>query len=158
MPLLDPLRITPDSPLIPSVLKLVQREFAYMEARINPQSSMHKLTPLDIEKQCVTGEVWVIGERPDACVFFTEKADCFYLGKLAVAAEQRGKGYARQLIRLAEQRARTKGFSILELETRIELVENHKTFQRFEFKKTSEEAHPGFLEPTYIVMRKTILS
>lgn len=157
MPLLAPLRIAPDSPLIPSVLELVQREFAYMEARINPQSSMHKMTTHDIEKQCVTGEVWVVGERPDACVFFTEKTDCFYLGKLAVASEQRGKGYARQLIRLAEQRARAKGFSTLELETRIELVENHKTFQRLGFKKTKEGAHSGFLEPTYIVMQKAIL-
>ena len=152
----DPLRITADSTLIPSILKLIQSEFSYMEARISPQSSMHNLTVQAIKNQCVVGEVWAIGERPDACVFFKEKTDCFYLGKLAVASDIQGKGYARRLVQLAETRARAKGFSVLELETRIELLENHKTFQRLGFKKTSEGAHHGFDRTTYIVMRKTI--
>jgi phosphinothricin acetyltransferase len=44
----------------------------------------------------------------------------------------------------------------LELETRIELTENHATFARMGFIKTAETAHPGYERPTSIKMRATV--
>ncbi|MTH99613.1 GNAT family N-acetyltransferase [Roseibium sp. RKSG952] len=152
----DAVRLSADSPHVPAVLDLIRKSFAFMETRINPPSSMHRLSLTAIKEQCVSGEVWIIGEQPDACVFFTKKPDCIYIGKLAVSKSKRGRGYARQLIDLAAHRARVNGVSALELETRIELDENHETFRRLGFRKTGEGAHAGFCKPTYVIMRKPV--
>lgn len=153
---IKPFQVTSDSVYIPDILNLLQVSFAYMQSRVNPQSSMRNLSVETIKDQCVSGEVWAIGKAPYACIFLKEKHDCLYLGKLAVNPEARGHGYARRLVELAEERAISKGLPALELETRIELLENHATFQRLGFIKISEGAHDGFDRPTYIIMRKVI--
>lgn len=149
-------RIRPDDPGILQILHLIRESFAFMEGRIDPPSSMHALTVKSIRQQAATGEVWAIGSPPDAVVFLTPKPDRLYLGKLAVRDTQRGKGLARSLVTLAEQRAKALGFSVLELEARVELTENHRAFARFGFVVTGETAHPGYDRPTSLTMTKTL--
>ena len=151
-----PYRVSPDSIYIPSILSLVQRSFAYMEARIDPPSSMHRLTEEAVAQQCEDGEVWAIGEPPFACVFLKYQPDSLYVGKLAVAQAVRGSGYARQLLDIAATRAADKKLSALELQVRVELVENQEVFKRFGFVKTGEDAHEGYDRPTSITMRKAL--
>ena len=140
------------------VLSLIQTCFAYMEARIDPPSSMHLLTVDMIAKHAETGEVWVMerDRSPIACVFLTPKSDALYVGKLAVSENARGKGLAKCLMQHAENRARTLGFQHLELETRIELIENHRAFEKMGFHKTAETAHDGYDRPTSITMQKEL--
>lgn len=151
-----PFQVTEDHPAVPAILDLVQQTFAYMEPRIDPPSSMYRLTVASIQEQCSEGEVWAIGSPPKACIFLTDKGDRLYLGKLAVSEAERGNGFARRLVDLAETRARAKKLKTLELNTRIELVENHETFQRLGFSKTADGRHDGFDRTTYIVMQKSI--
>ena len=68
-----------------------------MHGRIDPPSSMHALTLAAVQDQEGTGEVWTIGSPPLAAVFLTPKPKSPYLGKLAVAADHRGRGLARVL-------------------------------------------------------------
>jgi len=140
------------------VLKLIQTSFAYMETRIDPPSSMHRLTVGTIAEQSDTGEIWVIehDNNPIACIFLTPKPHALYLGKLAVLDTYCGQGLARQLVRRAETRALALGFTTLELETRIELAENHRTFEKTGFHKTDETAHDGYTRPTSITMQKEL--
>jgi ribosomal protein S18 acetylase RimI-like enzyme len=140
----------------PSLLALIQAEFAFMEGRIDPPSSMHALTPDAIALQARTGEVWVIGHPPVACVFLTPKPQVLYVGKLAVAASQRHRGLARTLIDLAETRARALGLPALELQTRIELTENQATFRALGFAEVARTAHPGRDRPTSITFRRPV--
>jgi len=149
-------KVNPDSASIPDILTLVQQAFASMEARIDPPSSMHRLTVSSIRDACAAGEVWTIGDKPDACIFTKKKGDYLYIGKLSVREDMRGRGLARALVELAETRAKMMGLSGLELETRIELTENHETFRRLGFVKSGEGAHKGFERSTYIIMRKNI--
>lgn len=139
------------------LLALIQAEFAYMEGRIDPPSSMHRLTVADIAAQAAKEEVWAIGTPPVACVFLTRKGDALYIGKLAVAATQRGKGLARRLMATAEARARDLGLSALELQVRVELTENQRAFAAMGFTETGRTAHEGFDRPTSITMRKLLL-
>ena len=44
----------------PALLALIARAFAYMEGRIDPPSSLHRLTPQGL---AASGEVWVLGQR-----------------------------------------------------------------------------------------------
>lgn len=139
----------------PAVLQLIQTAFAGMEGRIDPPSSMHRLTADSIAAQAKNGEVLVIEDpHPVACVFLTPKPDHLYLGKLSTAASHRGQGLGAQLIAAAEHRARALNLPALQLETRIELTENHAYFARHGFKETARTAHPGYERPTSITLRK----
>ncbi|WP_406645954.1 GNAT family N-acetyltransferase [Aliisedimentitalea scapharcae] len=138
------------------VLQLIQTSFAYMDGRIDPPSSMHHLSEGALLQQCQMGEIWVIGDPVAACVFLTPKSDHLYLGKLAVAKESRGLGLARVMVDLACDRARALGFNWVELQSRIELVENHAAFARMGFIQTGVTSHPGYDRPTSLTMRHMV--
>ena len=140
----------------PALLALIRAEFAYMEGRIDPPSSMLALTPQAIAAQAAAAEVWAIGTPPVACVFLTPKPGALYIGKLAVAATHRRQGHAHALIALAETRARALGLPALDLQTRVELVENQRAFAALGFTETARTAHPGYSRPTSISYRLNI--
>jgi len=139
-----------------TLLSLIQTEFSFMQGRIDPPSSMLRLTAETLAAQSRTAEIWAIGHPPHACVILTPKADALYIGKLAVAADHRRKGLARALIDLAESRARALGLPGLELETRVELVGNQATFVALGFVETARTAHPGYDRPTSITYRRAV--
>lgn len=141
-----------------AILQLIRTAFAYMDGRIDPPSSMHRLTEADIVEKARSAEVWLIGAPPVACVFLTPRTDALYIGKLAVAADQRGKGLARALITTAEKRAQALGLGWLELETRVELIENQATFRALGFHETGRSAHAGYDRPTSVTFRKAVRS
>lgn len=141
-----------------ALLRLIRTNFAFMEGRIDPPSSANRLTEAVIEQQASTGEVWVIEDEgyPIACMFLTFKPGRLYLGKLAVAASHRGRGLARRLLQTAETRARDMGLPVLELETRVELTENHAAFAAMGFRITGESRHPGYAQPTSLTLSKPV--
>jgi GNAT superfamily N-acetyltransferase len=139
-----------------AILALLRAEFAYMQGVVDPPSSLNRLTEDDIAEQARVGEVWAIGTPPIACVFFTLKPQALYIGKLAVSAQHRRKGLARALMALAETRARALGLPVLELQTRVELAENHATYLALGFAETGRTAHPGYDRPTSVTYRKRV--
>lgn len=140
----------------PALLALITRAFAGMEGRIDPPSSLHRLTPQGIARQAEEGEVWVIGTPPVACIFLTSQADALYLHKLAVDPGAQRQGHARRLMVLAETRARALGLPALELSTRVELVENHATFRALGFQQVAETRHDGYDRTTSLTFRKVV--
>lgn len=153
---MTPRKIGADDEGLPALLALIQSAFAGMDGRIDPPSSMNRLTLTDVAQQTVTGEVWAIGTPPVACVFFTPKPGELYVGKLATAATHRGQGLARRLITQAEATARARGLPRLALETRVELTENHTAFAAMGFAEVGRTAHAGFDRPTSITMHKAV--
>jgi GNAT superfamily N-acetyltransferase len=151
-------QLGPGDPALPAVLGLIRRAFAGMEGRIDPPSSMHRLTVEALGEAARTGELWVTGDPPVACVLLAVQGDALYLSKLAVDEALRGRGLARQLVELAGTRAAALGLAGLELNTRVELVENHAAFARLGFQKTGDFTHPGYHRPTSVLMRKVIPS
>jgi GNAT superfamily N-acetyltransferase len=155
---MTPRRLSPDYPHWDALLRLVLDAFAFMQGRIDPPSSAHRLTVSDMADQAASGTVWAVEEAgtPIGCLFAKPIGDALYLGKLAVAASHRGQGLARRLVETAEAEARSRGLGHLELETRIELTENHAAFAALGFARTGETAHPGYDRPTSITMRKSL--
>lgn len=144
-----------------ALLALIQTEFSAMDGRIDPPSSMHRLTASAIAEQAATAEVWAIGTPPVACMFLTPRAQSLdsgslYIGKLAVARSHRRQGLARSLIATAEARARAFRLPALELQTRVELTENHDTFRALGFIEVARTAHPGYSHPTTITFRRPV--
>lgn len=140
------------------VLALIRAAFAGMAGRIDPPSSMHRLTAEAIRAHDGTGEVWVVVEagRVLACMVLTPGPDALHLGKLAVAEEARGRGLARRLAEQAVARARALGLPRVELQARVELTENHAIFRRLGFAKTGATAHPGYDRPTSLTFSRPV--
>lgn len=144
----------------PEVLDLLRQSFAYMANRIDPPSSLNRLDLAGLRSKATT-EVCVLamrGEQIIGCAFLDPRTDCLYVGKVAVASDMRGHGIARNLFGFAEQYARERGLPFLELQTRVELVENHSTFGKLGFVRSGQDAHEGYDRPTSIRMRKPVTS
>jgi ribosomal protein S18 acetylase RimI-like enzyme len=73
-----------------------------------------------------------------------------------VAASHRGQGLARRLIDQAEARARALQLPALELQTRVELVENQAAFRAMGFEEVGRTAHEGYDHPTSITFRRAV--
>ena len=153
------IRVRPESFLDwPQLVGLVRDSFAYMDSRIDPPSSLNRMG-IEEFKAKAAEETLIIAEDSSSiigCAFAALRDDCVYVGKVAVAESARGKGVARAMFTVAEGLARTHGRKFLELQTRVELVENHATFTALGFLKVAESAHPGYNRPTSITMRKRV--
>ena len=152
-----PRRMTPSEDFTP-LHALLTDAFAYMESRIDPPSSIARMSADSLRDEAATKEIWAIENsgQPVACMILTPKPDTLYLGKLATSAVHRGQGLARRLIAHAESRARALSLPSITLQTRIELTENHATFRALGFDQTGETAHPGYDRPTSLTFTKTL--
>lgn len=142
----------------PQLLRLVRDAFAYMDARIDPPSSLNRMG-IDEFKAKARSETLILAEEGAVimgCAFAAVRDDCIYVGKVAVAPSARGKGVARALFAAADEVARQHGRGFLELQTRVELVENHATFAALGFTKVGESAHAGYTRPTSITLRRAV--
>ena len=139
-----------------ALLRLITAAFAGMEGRIDPPSSVHRLTVEAIAAQADKGEIWVVGAPPRASVFLTVKPPVLYLGKIAVDHRFRRQGLAKALVEKAESRARALGLGVLELQSRIELVENHAAFQAMGFAVVGATRHPGYDRDTSLTFRRPV--
>ncbi len=157
-PKIDLRHVSGDFARIEELLSLIRRSFAYMDGRIDPPSSAYRLTAEILREKCAveTAIVAVDGDKLVGCVFLAEKPDHFYLGKLAVDPACQGMGVGRLLVVEAEAVAKAAGKPVLELQTRIELTDNHLAFARMGFAETGRNAHEGFDRPTSITMRKAL--
>ena len=137
---------------------LILDAFACMGPRIDPPSSALRLTPKSVQAHAESGTLLLAHDEGDlvGCLFLHEKNDALYISKLAVSPTLQRAGIGRKLVEAARGEARRRGIGVLELETRIELTENHAAFARMGFIKTAETSHDGFDRPTSIVMRAPV--
>ncbi|WP_284420212.1 MULTISPECIES: GNAT family N-acetyltransferase [unclassified Bradyrhizobium] len=151
-------RAPPDFSDWEQVRALILEAFAYMDARIDPPSSALRITPQSMQEDAEKGALLLADDAGDlvGCVFVRPKGDALYLGKLAVRPGLQGAGIGRRLVDAAGEEARRLGLKALELQTRIELTENHGAFGRMGFVKIGETAHEGFDRPTSITMRANV--
>ena len=156
---IDLLRIDPDRFTDWTALHaLIMNAFAYMDGRIDPPSSAHRLTPENLRERASVeiGIVAIEDGQLLGCVFCKAEPETLYIGKFAISPKAQGKGLGRLLLTATENLARELGLGTLRLETRIELTDNHAVFGKWGFVKTAENAHAGYDQPTSIEMKKTL--
>jgi ribosomal protein S18 acetylase RimI-like enzyme len=145
-----------------ALLAVMRRAFAEYRGVLQPESSVFVETPdLIAEKlACGGGFIAVEGEKPVGCLIAEEKAGrgspIGYLGRLAVDPSLRRQGLAWRLMLAGEGFARDRGLKIAEVQVRIALPGNIALFQSLGYRETARRAHPGFTEPTYLVMEKSL--
>jgi GNAT superfamily N-acetyltransferase len=140
------------------LLQVLQGAFAFMADRIDPPSSVHRLTPTSIATKSQEETLFLAMDDDEVvgCVFAASRSDSLYVSKLAVRKDRQRNGIGRRLMGAVEEHARAAGLSYLELATRIELTENHEAFASLGFIKSGEHAHDGYDHPTFITMRKQL--
>ena len=138
------------------LLELLRAAFANQEHRINPPSSVYALGAGSLAEKSSQEHLFVATVASDlaGCVFALDRPSLLHVSKLAVWPHLQGRGIGRRLMNAVEAFARESDRTVLELETRIELDENHRTFEALGFSRVSEHAHEGYDHPTYIRMRR----
>jgi len=141
-----------------ALLRLLQDAFAYMDDRIDPPSSLKTLDAAALQTKAGHETLIVAhdGGTLVGCGFVDLRPDCAYLGKLAVDQAWRGRGIARRIVEAAAELARAQGRRVLELQTRVELTENHRSFEALGFVTVARTAHPGFDRPTSLTMQRAL--
>jgi len=141
-----------------AVLKLLQAAFAYQDDRIDPKSSVHALDAASIASKAREEHLFIALDEGEliGCVFARAEPGALYVGKLAVLPPRQGEGIGRRLMQATEEFARQTDHKVMELDTRIELIENHETFAAMGYVKTGEHAHEGYDHPTFITMQKLL--
>ncbi len=138
--------------------ELLISTFAYMDDRIDPPSSMHRLSVEGLREKA-RAETLILalsGAELVGCAYVCPKVGLCYVGKVAVREDHRGLGLGDRLIQKAGQVALRHDCNVLELETRVELLENHRYFERLGFLKCGENAHEGYNRPTSFLYRKLL--
>lgn len=137
---------------------LLQAAFAYQEGRIDPPSSVYALDVGSLAEKAREEHLFLAHADGNlaGCVFAANQTSALYVSKLAVWPHLQRSGIGRRLMGAVEEFARQVGQTLLELNTRIELTENHRTFERLGFIKVAEHAHEGFDRPTYVTMQKRL--
>lgn len=140
------------------LLDVILAAFAFMDGRIDPPSSAHRLTPASLQEKAAQEIAFAAVERERlvGCIFLKPEETVLYIGKLAVHPSAQGEGTGRLLLDRAEETARKLGLACLRLETRVELTENHRLFAAWGFGKTAESRHAGYDRTTSIEMRKSL--
>ncbi|AHM05251.1 putative acetyltransferase protein [Roseibacterium elongatum DSM 19469] len=141
-----------------ALLQLLGDCFAGMEGRIDPPSSLNHLTAADLARKSETGDLFLmrITGRPVACAFGLATPACYHVGKLAVAAPQRGQGMAREILDAAARAAGSHGLTCLEVQTRVELRENHRLFRRLGFSLVAGTSHAGHSRARSLTFRRAL--
>lgn len=141
-----------------ALLTLLQDAFAYMDERIDPPSSLKTLDAAALQAKAGRETLIVAhdGATLVGCGFVDLRPACAYLGKLAVAADWRGRGIARAIVDVAAALARAQGRQVLELQTRVELTENHRSFEALGFVTVARTAHAGYDRPTSLTMQRRL--
>ncbi|NCV15973.1 MAG: GNAT family N-acetyltransferase [Betaproteobacteria bacterium] len=142
-----------------ALTQLLHEAFRYMEGRIDPPSSLESMG-IEAFKKKAQDEVLIVAHDDDGklvgCAFAALRDDCVYLSKVAVALTSRRQGITRSMFKAADEIARQHGKPFLELQTRVELIENHVTFGALGFVRVAETAHPGYSRATSITMRRRV--
>jgi ribosomal protein S18 acetylase RimI-like enzyme len=140
------------------LLAVMRRAFGEYRGLLVPESSVFVETPDIIAEKLAGGGGFLAldGEKPVGCLIAEEKQGRGYLGRLSVDPALRRQGLAWRLMLEGERFARDRGLKIAEVQVRIALTGNIALFQALGYRETDRRAHPGFAEPTYLVMEKSL--
>jgi len=90
------------------------------------------------------GTLWVIGAPVVAMVTLTEDGSTLHVDNLAAHPAVQGTGIGRQLLDYAEEAARERGISRLELYTNEVMTENYSLYGHFGYREIGRITEDGY--------------
>jgi ribosomal protein S18 acetylase RimI-like enzyme len=140
------------------LLDVMRRAFAEYRGVLKPESSVFVETTAAIAEKLGAGGGFLAieNEKPVGCIIAEAKGGHGYLGRLAVDPALRRRGLARRLMRIGEDFIRDRGLKSVEVQVRIVLTGNIALFRSLGYRETARACHPGYAQPTYLVMEKSL--
>ena len=137
---------------------LIRAAFAAQSRSTDPPSGALSETTASVAAKLADGGG--AGAEADGAlvgvVLWAEQAGALYIGRVSVAPRWRGRGVARALLTAAEMEARRRGLERMTLRVRLALEDNQRLFAGFGFAPVGQGAHPGYRQPTFLVMEKRL--
>lgn len=141
------------------VAALIRSAFSDLPVQPDPPMSALRVTGANVVAHLQRGGGGAVAEidgRLAGCALWAEAGGGLYVGRVAVAPQQRRRGIARALMAAAEQMARAAELPRLHLATRLVLTDNRRLFAACGFVETGQTAHPGYAAPTSVTMEKRL--
>jgi GNAT superfamily N-acetyltransferase len=142
----------------PVAAALIRAAFALQGTVTDPPSSALRETAEIVAEKLARGGGAGL-ERDGELIgvaLWAPQENALYVGRLAVVPSWRGRGLSSRLLQEAEAEAKRRALHRLRLHARIELPANGRLFARHGFVEVEVRAHPGYAEPTFAVMEKTL--
>ena len=138
--------------------RLIREAFAAQSRATDPPSSALGETTASVSAKLAEGGG--AGAEADGAlvgvVLWAEKHGALHIGRVSALPAWRGQGIARALLAAGEAEARRRGLARMTLRVRLTLGENQRLFAGFGFAPAGQGAHPGYSEPTFLVMEKRL--
>jgi ribosomal protein S18 acetylase RimI-like enzyme len=141
-----------------ALVALVQAAFEEHRGRLDPPSGAHDETAETIRQglESARSVLAFAGEYAAGCVFYRPSEGHLYLFRLAVLPAYRRRGLGRALVEHVEGRARGLGLPRVRLGVRVALPLQRAYYERLGYGAVESASHPGYAEPTYVVMEKQL--
>ncbi len=118
------------------VARTIRAAFAEYAGRLTPPSLALSETSASVLQVMAHGGAFVAerGGQVTGCVLYQHRGDHLYFSRLSVRPECRGRGLARALTVVVEERALASGLGCVRLSVRRELHENRAMYARFGYR------------------------
>jgi predicted N-acetyltransferase YhbS len=143
---------------VPTLAALVREAFAEYHGRLDPPSGAHNETEDKIRTRLATAHATLASRAGLAvgCIFYELEVGYLYFSRLSVLPAHRRRGVGRELINYVETRARTLGLAGVRMGVRVALRPLHAYYDRLGYRLLEYRTHPGYAEPTYIILEKDL--
>jgi GNAT superfamily N-acetyltransferase len=140
-----------------SLLELVLAAFAEYEGRLAPPSGAHRETVATISERLEHGALVAEADTEAVgCLFYRDRGNDLYVGRLAVLPTWRGRRIGRELLAAAYELARARGLAKVTVGVRLQLPENIGFFASMGFRPFDVGTHDGFRHPTFLWMQRLL--
>ncbi len=139
-----------------AIAALIRIAFGSQSVRTDPPPSARLETRESIEMHFAAGGGGAVVEHFRATVLWTTSHSGLAVRRLSVHPSHRRQGFARLLLRRAEETAIALGLPRVSFSTRLVLDDNRRLFAACGYVETRLQAHPGYPLPTFVDLEKLL--
>jgi ribosomal protein S18 acetylase RimI-like enzyme len=126
---------------LPAVRDIVTAAYArYLDRMDRPPAPMLADYAAEVE----SGRLWVAGEPVTGLIELIEAGDSLHVANVAVRPSAQGTGLGRRLLEFAEEQARQRGLTRLDLYTNEVMTENQAIYARLGYRETARRTEDGY--------------
>ncbi len=126
---------------LPVIRDIVTAAYArYLDRMDRPPAPMLADYAAEVE----SGHLWVAGEPATGLIELIENADSLHVANVAVHPSAQGTGLGRRLMEFAEEQARQRGLTRLDLYTNEVMTENQAIYARLGYRETARRLEDGY--------------
>ncbi len=142
----------------PAALAVMQAAFAEFDGQLDPPSGVHGETIASMRTRMGAGGLLLAEQEGQlvGMVLYRPEEGQLYMGRLSVLPAFRRRGIGNLLIDAVERRARELGLARVGLSVRLALPGQCASYERQGYRVLSVHAHPGYDQPTFVNMQKTL--